>query len=116
MLKTIWADIIEKNSRPIEDNYDPNMLEIGSGKTINWQPGTIEVLADITNSGRREHFLRGDVLLGDKVNISNDDYLILYKERENLGDDKGSHFREEYISYVLWRNIKNLKFYFPKID
>lgn len=58
----------------------------------------------------------GDVFVGEWVNMSSEDYLIVYHETRSVNHCCNNDERDnagEIISYIPWKDIRSLKFHFP---
>jgi hypothetical protein len=59
----------------------------------------------------------GDIFIGEKVNLENEDFLIVYHEPTNNNERSINSncpcSSSKTISYIPWENIREVKFYFP---
>ena len=96
---------------PITDVIKKYASERNNSSDVVSFKGQIEIFVDGQVRGEKEQpGKRGDIFIGEKADVSHPDYLILFHRASgNCNSDN----RLETVSYVLWRNIRNIKFYFP---
>ena len=121
MVKSVWAEVIKRHTREVEEITDEveavkksskqdqeKIREVGKKRG---KDGWMEVLVRYGGSEiylDRRYYSRYDCLCfytcfkAQRVRIDSDDFLILYHHNES--------YDIESISYVLWQDIVSIKF------
>ena len=100
MTKSIWIEVVKRHTEPVQEDFY-------RVKEKNGKEGIIEVLV----KNVRQEVDTGSIHAGlkaDRVRIDSDDFLILYRSFP-WGDDQ-----IDVVSYVLWQDIRSIKFYWVK--
>lgn len=99
MTKSVWIEIIKQHTEPLKEQDTERVV-----RRVGNKEGYMEVFlqgiehTDYGGGGATR-------LRGQRVRIDSDDFLILYYHREWCDGEEDS------ISYVLWKDIRNIKFY-----
>jgi len=100
MTKSTWIEIIKAHTEPVEQDGLYRVKEEGGRK------GYIEILVKdaryVEDRGSSSAGLRGQ-----RVRINSDDVLVLFYH------DEWSDGYVDVISYVLWQDIRSIKFVWP---
>jgi hypothetical protein len=100
MTKSTWIEIIKAHTEPIEQGAFYSVKEKGGRK------GYIEILV----RDARQEVDRGSSyagLRGERVRLDSDDVLVLFNHKQ--WDDG----EMDVISYVLWQDIRSIRFIWP---
>lgn len=104
MTKKMWIDVIRRHVQPVAQEDETKLYEIPSK---NGKKGFIEVLV-----GSSEHInyseKKNGGFIGSAVEIDSEDFLVLHF------DETWSSGSKMTVSYVLWRDIRYVKFFWPE--
>ncbi len=94
MTKSTWIEVIKKHTQPLQDGLY-GVKEQGGRK------GYIEILV---KDARQEVNVNSSYagLQGDRLQVDSDDLLVLF------------HDQADVISYVLWQDIRSIRFVWPE--
>ncbi len=99
MTKSVWLEIIKQHTVPIKDQDHEFVVTTHGNKE-----GYIEVFLE-----GAQHIDYGgggsNQFLAQRIRIDSDDFLILYHHKEWSDGERDT------ISYILWKDIRNIKFY-----
>lgn len=98
MTKSVWVEVIKRHTEPVQEK------DFYRVKEQNGRRGIMEVLV----KNVRQEVDTGSIYAGlkaDRVRLDSDDFLILYRSFEWGGDII------DVITYVLWQDIRSIKFY-----
>lgn len=99
MTKSTWVEIIRAHTVPVQE-------DLYGVKEKDGRKGYVEVLV----KDARQEVGRGSSyagLRGERVRIDSDDLLVLFHHTE------WSDGETDVISYVLWQDIRSIRFIWP---
>jgi len=121
-MKSVWVKVIKKYVRSLENSNEceKGEREIGinddSSISASYIPGSIEVFVygQQRNECPEKNCI-GDVFIGNIVDYSDEDFLIVKRDLRSRKDNNSYNEWNIAISYILWKDIRNMKFHFPRI-
>jgi len=99
MIKSLWVEVIKQHTEPFKGQEQERVV-----RRIDGREGSMEVFLqglEHTDYGGGGHTR----LEAQRVRIDSDDFLVLYDHTEWSDGERDT------ISYVLWRDIRTIKFY-----